>query len=190
MKSLKRIGTFPAQLQLSADDIVEFHAARLLLLFEIVGVNGHIDSLTKMAKLDFFVRYPEFYEVARDVVLKIEDNDDSDQNKKRDVVESAMVRHHYGPWDHRYYHVLSFLESRNLVKVSKVGTQIRFQLTQDGRNHALSLAACPSFEPLVERLRDVKKVFGNKTGFWLKKLIYDLFDIEVGQRGYGEVIRR
>ena len=61
MKSAKQIAKVPAGVQLRADDIVEFHAARLLLLFDLCGTSGRIDSLTKMAKLDFFVRYPDFF---------------------------------------------------------------------------------------------------------------------------------
>jgi hypothetical protein len=37
MKSLKNLGAEPAALPLAADEIVEFHAARLLLLFRICG---------------------------------------------------------------------------------------------------------------------------------------------------------
>ena len=58
MKSLNRIGTFPVSLPLAADDILEFHAARLLLLLSICGVSGRIDGLTKMAKLDFLCTLP------------------------------------------------------------------------------------------------------------------------------------
>ena len=65
MKSLSRVGTLPMSLPLSADDIVEFHAARLILLMHICGVAGRIEGLTKMAKLDFFARYPSFFETAR-----------------------------------------------------------------------------------------------------------------------------
>ena len=63
MRSLNRVGAQPRPAwPLAADDIVEFHAARLLLLMEICGVKGRIDGLTKMAKLDFFSRYPDFFQ--------------------------------------------------------------------------------------------------------------------------------
>ena len=65
MKSLSRLGTRPASLPLAADDILEFHAARLLLLIHVCGTAGRIDGLTKMAKLDFFTRYPDFFDAAR-----------------------------------------------------------------------------------------------------------------------------
>jgi hypothetical protein len=60
MKSLNRIGVFPASAPLAADDIVEFHAARLLLLLSLCGTAGHIDGLTKLAKLDFFCAISRF----------------------------------------------------------------------------------------------------------------------------------
>ena len=78
-----------------------------------------------------------------------------------------------------------------MIKVSKEGRKtIRLQLTPDGRGKAKELAARPSFSPLVSRLKELKKVFGGKSGSSLKKLIYEIFEIEVGQRQYGEVIRK
>ena len=37
MKSFNTLGTSPAGLPVAADDLLEFHAARLLLLFKICG---------------------------------------------------------------------------------------------------------------------------------------------------------
>src|ERR1035441_3744832 len=71
MRSLNHLGSSPMSLPLSADDIVEFHAARLLLLVDICGTGGRIDGLTKMAKMDFFARYPQFFEVARKAVTTV-----------------------------------------------------------------------------------------------------------------------
>ena len=56
MKSLRNFASQAAGLPLLADDVLEFHAARLLLLFRVCGTKDRIDGLTKMAKLDFFVR--------------------------------------------------------------------------------------------------------------------------------------
>ena len=73
----------------------------------ICGKAGRIDGLTKMAKLDFFTRYPDFFEVAR---AAVETHAESGSVGTADAVESSMVRHHYGPWDKRYYQVLAHLE--------------------------------------------------------------------------------
>lgn len=189
MKSVRRLGTYSVSLPLLADDVIEFHAARLLLLFNYCGVSGRIDGLTKMAKLDFFARYPDFFAVARrtamsDVEGGLESQDNSDA-----AVEAAMVRYHYGPWDKRYYHVLAHLEAKQLITVSKHGNSYRLRLTDEGVERAKRLAQKASFAPLVERMSEIKKVFGSKSGATLKKLIYRIFDEEVGQRPMGEVIK-
>lgn len=189
MRSLNRVGTQPASLPLSADDIVEFHASRLLLLLSLCGVSGHIDGLTKMAKLDFFVRYPDFFETARAATAQESAAKTSDLAESGAAVESAMVRYHYGPWDKRYYHVLAHLEAKRLITVTKKGRSYRIALTGLGHERAKALAVRPSFALLVERMREVKKSFGAKSGTFLKKLIYRLFDEEVGRRPFGQVIQ-
>jgi hypothetical protein len=183
------MGTRPVSLPLAADDIIEFHAARLLLLLSICGVAGRIDGLTKMAKLDFFVRYPDFFEAARAATVPGAATPASVSSDADDAVESAMVRHHYGPWDKRYYHVLAYLEARRLITVAKEKNSFRITLTDLGRERAKALVARPSFVPLAERMSQVKKTFGSKNGTFLKNLIYRLFDQEVGKRPMGETIQ-
>lgn len=188
MRSIRRIGTRSASLPLSADDVLEFHAARLLLLLSLCGIAGRIDGLTKMAKLDFFARYPDFFEVAAAKMPpspdKVAPNVTSDS-----ATESAMVRHHYGPWDKRYYHVLAHLEAKDLITVSKEGKTYRLGLTDLGKQSAKALASAASFSNLAERMREIKKVFGGKSGTFLKDHIYRVFDEEVGRRPMGQVIK-
>ncbi|CAM3737909.1 hypothetical protein [Bordetella tumulicola] len=180
MKSLERLGNRPVSLPLAADDVVEFHMARLLLLLRLCGTAGRIDGLTKMAKLDFFVRYPDFFETARD-----QSNGTGISDR---AVESAMVRHHYGPWDKRYYHVLANLEARRLISVAKEKNSYRIALTDLGQDRAKRLLELPSFAPIVSRMKEVKSAFGSRSGTSLKDMIYKVFDEEVGRRRLGEVI--
>ena len=107
MKSIDRIATTSVGLTLSADDIIEFHVARLLLLMSICGTAGRIDGLTKLAKLDFFARYPDFFRTA--LAATQSETVEKFPTQRDRSVESAMVRHHYGPWDKRYYQVLAVL---------------------------------------------------------------------------------
>ena len=186
MKSINRLATQAASVPLAADDIVEFHAARLLLLMLVCGTAGRIDGLTKMAKLDFLSRYPDFFLVARAAESE-PDNPGRVQEGK--VIESSMVRHHYGPWDKRYYHVLAHLEAKRLIIVSKEKKSYQIALTPLGKERAKALAELPSFAGMVDRLKQIRDAFGKKTGTYLKDLIYRLFDREVGQREMGKVIR-
>jgi hypothetical protein len=187
VKSLSRLGTRPASLPLAADDILEFHAARLLLLMHVCGTAGRIDGLTKMAKLDFFSRYPDFFDAAR---AATEPDAQSAHVDRSEAVESTMVRHHYGPWDKRYYQVLAHLEARQLITVAKVKNSYQIALSAEGAEKAKALAKRPSFATLIERQKAVKKTFGGKSGTALKNLIYQLFDEEVGKRTLGQVITK
>ncbi len=162
MKSLCKLGNDPTSLPLSADDITELHAARLLLLVQHCGAKNSISGLTKLAKLDFFVRYPAFFD-------RLSCESGEVESTQQNQVESSMVRHHYGPWDKRYYQVLAFLESRQLLQVEKRGQTFNFTLTDMGKVKATALSKEPPFEPLVAQMKAVKKVLGRKSGTQLKK---------------------
>lgn len=181
MKSFNSLGNSPAGLPVSADDLLEFHAARLLLLFKVCGTSGRIDGLTKMAKLDFFVRYPQFFNtVCETLGLPAE--------SATKTVESSMIRFHYGPWDDRYYHILAYLEGKRLLNVAKDNQAFTLSLTDEGKKIADRLAKDNSFVPLVAQMKQVKKALGSKAGSTLKKLIYQIFEKEVAQRPLGETI--
>jgi DNA-binding PadR family transcriptional regulator len=186
MKSLRHLSDVSSAIPATADEVLEFHAARILLLISLCGTKSKgeglskIDGLTKMAKLDFFVRYPEFFERISAHITK--------QASPAPKIESSMVRHHYGPWDKRYYHVLAYLESKGLITVEKRESAYLFYLTTLGQVAAQDLRTRPPFEDLVGQMLEVKRLLGGKTGSALKKLIYEVFEEEVAQRSLGEVI--
>ena len=182
MKSVRALGSTPRSLPLSADDITELHAARLLLLFHHCGSDEKIEGLTKLAKLDFFVRYPSFFERAARYLGKA-------ISAASDQAESLMVRHHYGPWDKRYYQVLAFLEARGLITVKKRGCTYDFTLTELGQEKAKALSKSKPFALLIDQMKTVKKLLGRKNGTQLKNIVYEIFDEEVKQRKLGELIR-
>ena len=182
MKSFNNLGDSPAGLPVAADDVLEFHAARLLLLFKVCGTGGRIDGLTKMAKLDFFVRYPQFFNTVCGSMSVA-------GTSATNMIESNMIRFHYGPWDERYYHILAYLEGKELITVIKQDQAFILSLTKAGKRIADRFAADKSFSLLVEQMKRVKAVLGGKAGSTLKKLIYEIFDEEVARRPLGETIR-
>jgi hypothetical protein len=182
VKTLRHHASRPASAPLVADDVVEFHAARLLLLLGICGgSSAAITGLTKIAKLDFFVRYPDFFNA---VV-----GEPGHAPGRSAAVEAAMIRHHYGPWDKRYYHVLAFLESRQLVSVTKTGRSVRISLTRSGKTAARRLSNHPAFAGLRRQMESVAERLGSRTGNQLKNLIYQTFTEEVARRPLGQVIK-
>ncbi len=181
MKSLTRFANQSASITLLADDILEFHASRLLLLFRLCGTSGIINGLTKMAKLDFFVRYPQFFHIA---CIKLGVN----STEAVRHIESSMIRFHYGPWDERYYHLLSYLKARQLIKITTKDNMYELGLTNTGNDVTSRLVNDSSFSDIVKHMGEVKKVLGAKTGSALKRLVYQLFEDEVANRSFGEVI--
>jgi predicted transcriptional regulator len=162
-----------------ADELIEFHAARILILIKLCGKEDMINSLTKMAKLDFFVRYPQFFARAcKAMGYSIE--------QKVETTESSMIRYHYGTWDRRYYHILAYLESRGLIEIQKKGQDFQLLLTDIGKRIAAQLVSDPAFCSLSEQMQQVNEILGNMRGTELKNLIYQLFDAEITQLPYGE----
>lgn len=180
MKSLRNLAGRPAASPIAADDVVEFHAGRLILLLSVCGgTTSTIGGLTKMAKLDFFVRYPDFFKA-------VESRGKS--RREESAVEAAMIRHHYGPWDKRYYHLLGYLESRQLISVKLTGRTYRIALTPLGKTTAKELIGNDAFSDLLKHMREVNEQFGKKSGNELKNLIYETFGEEVAQQELGAVI--
>jgi hypothetical protein len=183
VRTLRHHASRPASAPLVADDVVEFHAARLVLLLGICGgSSAAITGLTKLAKLDFFVRYPDFFNAV------IGEPSKSAPGRSA-AIEAAMIRHHYGPWDKRYYHVLAFLEARGLVSVNKTGKSVRISLTRLGKTAVQRLSNQPAFAGLCRQMESVAERLGSSTGNQLKNLVYQTFTDEVARRPLGQVIR-
>lgn len=190
MRSLNRIYKYPTGLSLNTDDLIEFHASRILLLIKICGVRDRakkthrIDGLTKLAKLDFFIRYPEFF---RRIVkyLKI----DAKVSAHEGGIESRMIRYHYGPWDERYYQVLPYLEAKKLITIEKCGTAYNFFLTPQGEEIASIFIKDIDFKSLVDNIQDVNLLLSSYTGSKLKALIYEVFEEEVSGKNLNEIIK-
>lgn len=187
MRSINNLKGFLSGKTLSSDDLIEFHASRLLLLIQLCGIKdsktktAKIEGLTKLAKLDFFVRYPTFFN-------KVAAHLNSTESIQSDDVESKMVRFHYGPWDKRYYQIIPYLEAKGLIQVMKNGSAYNFVLTNLGKSIAEQLLAHDEFGEVSERMKSVKKLLGGKTGNFLKELIYKVFDEEVKGKNLDDII--
>ncbi len=164
----------PASLFL-LDDNIPFHATRLILLINWAGKPG-IDGRTKLAKLDFFVRYPTYLLRAAEIEGK---QTVVEEIKKiiqvSPTIESQMIRYRYGPWDQKYYLVLAYLSGKSLIAVQQKRNMDSFLLTEAGVQLAGKLSEQQEFSVLVERCRIVKKLFGDLLGSEIKDFIYRHF---------------
>ncbi len=191
-KSWGVITNRPPQKLFSLDDNIPFHATRLLLLIKVSGRpvrKPRIEGRTKLAKLDFFVRYPPFLDKAAQNLLS-EEQYQLVRNKLvvDPTVESHMIRYKYGPWDKKYYLILAYLNGKNLIKISSSANNVDlYELSPIGDSLSSTLMELQQFETIVTRCRIVGDIFGNRNGTWIKKFIYRTFP-EVVHTPYTQLI--
>lgn len=158
------------------DQSPNLHVARLLILLDAFSEDDHdggIEGLTKLAKLDFLLRYPVMLELAlkakgrsvREVQL---------EEHERQSVESEMVRYRFGPWDHRYRKFLNILSAKGLTSISIEGRKVVITLTKQGRDLARQLTTQELFEQYSRRARLLKRHF-DLTATNLMRFIYETF---------------
>jgi hypothetical protein len=152
------------------------HIARLLLLMSAHAgdKNRPIEGLTKLAKLDFLLRYPNSLERALQAAGKSTEKAEIAEFE-RTTIESKMVRFRYGPWDHRYRRWAALMASKGLVAVDVKGRTVQLWATEAGRQLAAAMAREPPLESLATRAALVAKAFGNRSGTDLKNFVYDTF---------------
>jgi hypothetical protein len=150
----------------------DYHIARLLvLLLAFSPRGGTFDGLTKLAKLDFLLRYPVFLERLMDARELAWPTGLAPDQSERWAVESHMIRYKYGPWDDRYYVLLGGLVGRGLAELVPAKRTISLRLTPEGRALAESVGATVEWSVLAARSAFLKRHF-DWTGNRLKETIY------------------
>ena len=170
------------------DAAPDLHAARILvLLATFAGEEGvdAVEGLTKLAKLDFLLRYPVM--LNRALIAKGRSTNAVElEEHERLSVESEMVRYRFGPWDHRYRQFLNILVGKGLSTISVEGRTVVITPTDEGRRIAAELATDPNFEAYARRSKLLKRHF-DLTSTNLMRFIYDTFPEVVSLRS-NEVI--
>lgn len=180
-------------LVLSRADLA-YHQARILLLVNAVastaGHAGKLDGLTKLAKLDFLLRYPGLASI---VLEDLESSDPRLHLSEEDLttptdVEAPMVRYKYGPWDDRYYPVIGALVARGLVRYARGRRgSVALAPTPLGRRLAATLVESPQWHDVGDRAVAVAEASTGLTGNALKLRIYERLP-ELMDRPQREVI--
>ena len=168
----------------------ELHQARLLILLDaFAGRSGSepINGLTKLAKLDFLLRYPTYMERALAATGR-EGSRVEVHEHERTSVESSMVRYRYGPWDFRYRQLVDVLVCRGLAWAEVRGRTVQVGLTDEGRALAGQLADTDEFAEVRRRAGLLPGPFRTMGATRLKNFVYDVFPEIVDMR-LGEAIR-
>jgi len=152
------------------------HKSRLLLLllaFAGDKNDGEVDGITKLAKLDFLLRYPTMLKRALEA-RGASTRDISVEKHELYSVESEMVRYRFGPWDHRYRFYLNLLVGEGLIKVVSEGRKVVISLTPEGFAFATRIRENSLMNIYYRRASVLKRHF-NLTSSNLMKFIYETF---------------
>jgi hypothetical protein len=156
---------------------------RLLLLIDAFSLNGGaVQGRTKLAKLDFLLRYPAFHE--RAMQLRKLPSATPSAEPEPDL-ETRMVRYRYGPWDPAHYGILGSLIGRGLVEVVREPRVFAFRTTARGSKIAKELAESEPWIGVSRRATLLRRAFRTQTGTFLKDWIYENFP-EVTQASWGD----
>lgn len=175
-------------ISVSLEENDDLHIARLLLLLgEFSGRQGQgtINGLTKLAKLDFLLRYPVFLERALEA-RGVSSNHAKVEEYERKNVESAMMRYRYGPWDFRYRRFINIMIAKGLAHISMDGRTTKLGLTQEGVEIYSRLSDELAFKDMANRAKLLKLHF-NLSGTNLMNFIYKTFP-EISSLRLGEEI--
>lgn len=169
----------------------QLHEARLLLLLRHAANRGEstIEGITKLAKIDFLLRYPLYFQ-------RLVDRLNKDRRRlilvpihshEADTVESKMIRFRYGPWDPRYRRWIGILVAKGLADTYLKGKTVHVKATEPGIIVANKLAETDAFRDLDARAQLITETVGAKSGQWLKETIYEVVP-ELSGMQWGEEI--
>lgn len=162
------------------ESLDDFHLGRILVLLGSADARKStpatkakaVEGITKLAKLDFLLRYPTALERA----LKELGRDPREADvrpRERTSIEAKMVRFRYGPWDGRYRRWLGLLAARGLVTLGLQGNTVQIGLTDQGRSLAFEFQGDPLFAHLAQRAEVVMRAVGPMSATRLKDFVYE-----------------
>ncbi len=152
---------------------VEGEARLLLLIDAFTGPTANLEGRTKLAKLDFLLRYPRFFRRALEIRAPhatVPEPQPSEGN-----IEQRMVRYRYGPWDPAYFALLGSLIGRGLITPVSHRSGVGYRTTEEGAHAARDLVETDAWSDVAGRARLLKRHFGAVSGTFLMKFIYDHF---------------
>lgn len=147
--------------------------ARLLILIAAFGGQAGLQGRTKLAKLDFLLRYPQF--LARALEDRgVEPDEIARATVELNPIEQRMVRFRYGPWDPSYFALLGALLGRRLIDIVPYDRGLGYRATGEGRGLARALLEEPAWAEVGLRATLLRRHL-NLSGTTLKDLVYRLF---------------
>lgn len=162
----------------------EGEARLLILIAAFTTSKNSLEGRTKLAKLDFLLRYPQFFR--RALAIQAPSLQQAHTEDDAETIETRMMRYRYGPWDPAYFALLGSLIGRGLILPVPTGTGIGYRATAQGQRLAARISSTEPWKD-VEKSAKLLKVHFDKGGNWLKEFVYTYFP-EVTGSAWGQTI--
>lgn len=161
----------------ATENMDDFHLSRLLLLlsaFQGPKKRHSVQGITKLAKLDFLLRYPNCLSRALVAISKGSELAQIGEFEKANI-EAKMIRFRYGPWDGRYRRWIGLLSAKGLVETYVEKSTVHVIITDKGQQVADQFKLEEEFKLLSQRSQIVAKNFGSMSATSIKDFIYRVF---------------
>jgi hypothetical protein len=157
--------------------------ARILILIDaFTQGDDALEGRTKLAKLDFLLRYPAYLQ--RALAIRAPRATILVDSVEANNIDHRMIRYRYGPWDPAYFSLLGRLVGKGLVKSVSLPRGVGYQVTSLGHDVAVRITSNVEWSQTAESARLLKRFF-DLTGTWLKNFVYQHFP-EVSQAKWGD----
>lgn len=160
---------------ISLENHDELHTVRLLILIStLVGKKRETTiQITKLAKLDFILRYPvALYKALNLVSLKDALITESEKNN----IESEMLAFNYSPWSSDFRRLLVLLTSRSLISWSSKGNRIELSLTERGKDFYNEVIRYREFTEIVQQSKSIKTNFSSLSMLKLDAILTEILN--------------
>ena len=131
-----------------------------------------MEGRTKLAKLDFLLRYPRY--LKRALEIRNASQRAIDRISDAPDIESRMVRYRFGPWDPAYFVLLGRLIGKGLILPVPYKHGIGYRSTEKGHALSSNLREVETWEPIGTRADTLRTKF-DLSGTYLKDFVYEHF---------------
>ncbi|SCY54481.1 hypothetical protein SAMN05720606_10621 [Paenibacillus polysaccharolyticus] len=161
---------------ISLENHDELHTVRLLVLIStIVGKKRETTiQITKLAKLDFILRYPAALYKALDFVNGLKDALITESEKNN--IESEMLAFNYSPWSSDFRRLLVLLTSRSLISWSSKGNSIELSLTKQGEDFYNKIIRYQEFSEIIQQSKSIKTNFSKLSMLKLDSVLSEILN--------------
>ncbi|MCU6794855.1 hypothetical protein OB236_22335 [Paenibacillus sp. WQ 127069] len=142
---------------ISLDERDELHVIRILILLHtLIGKKQDKTTieLTRLAKLDFLLRYPSALEKALTILNKIKEVNITEAEKNN--IETNMLAFRYSPWSGDFRRLLVVLSAKCLITWQRREKYLDICLTENGNELFLKLNIITEFSSMIKQSKALK----------------------------------